>query len=74
MVDDNIQNEFERMKKEASGEVKPGATIDLNSKKGKKFFVVDWSDMWNWVLLVIAAGLLFWGARSIYLTLTNWGV
>lgn len=75
MVDDNIQKEFEAMKKQASGEIKPSASVELNSKKNlKKFFVVDWSDVWNWILLAVAIALLIWGSSSIYNTLTNWGV
>ena len=73
MVDDSIQKEFETIKKEASGEIKPEHMLKMKSKS-KKFFVVDWSDIWNWVLLVVALGLLTWGVRSIYSTLTNWGV
>ncbi len=75
LVDDNIQKEFETMKKQASGEAKPPALIELKPKKNwKKFFAVDFSDVWNWVLLAFAIALLIWGTTSIYSTLTNWGV
>lgn len=31
----------------------------------KEFFYIDWKDRWNWILLILAMLLFWWGINGI---------
>lgn len=43
----------------------PGVVFEKKKISLKEFLAIDWRDVWNWVFLIIAIFLLWWGVGTI---------